>query len=116
MFVRCSWSVVITLVLVALYSVPTHEDRIGLYEDSDLLEILDSTNFEDKVVKGNTSFVVEFYNSFCGHCIRFSSTWKEFGIQVYSKHILLTALYLHLNLNIIIILMFLFSGKCKFSI
>lgn len=90
MFVRCSWSVVIALVLVALGSVPTRGNRVGLYEDSDLMEILDSTNFEEQVVEGNTSFVVEFYNSFCGHCIRFSTPWKEFGIQVYGKRLLIT--------------------------
>lgn len=94
MFVRCSWSVAIALVMVVLGSAPpTHGNRVGLYEDSDLMEILDSTNFEEKVVEGNTSFVVEFYNSFCGHCIRFSTPWKEFGIQVYGKQ-LLTTLYI----------------------
>lgn len=76
------------LVLVAVVAASialTHGERVGLYEDSDLMEILDSTNFNEKVVQGNTSYVIEFYNAFCGHCIRFAVPWKEFGLQVYGN-------------------------------
>ncbi|VVC24952.1 Thioredoxin domain,ERV/ALR sulfhydryl oxidase domain,Thioredoxin, conserved site,Thioredoxin-like fold [Cinara cedri] len=73
---------------VALFAVtfsvtPILTERIGLYEDTDLMEILDVNNFYDKVINGNTSFVVEFYNAFCGHCMRFATPYKEFGLQVY---------------------------------
>lgn len=51
------------------------------------MEILDNDNFHQKVVEGNTSYVVEFYNAFCGHCIRFSTPWKEFGIEIYGKQL-----------------------------
>ncbi|CAI6363615.1 unnamed protein product [Macrosiphum euphorbiae] len=83
MLVWCSGHVVVVLLVAALSTAPACTERIGLYEDTDLLEILDSTNFNDKVLQGNTSFVVEFYNAFCGHCIRFSTPWKGFGIQIY---------------------------------
>jgi len=85
MLVWCSGHVVVVLLVAAFSTAPARTELIGLYEDTDLLEILDSTNFNDKVLQGNTSYVIEFYNSFCGHCIRFSTPWKGFGIQVYGN-------------------------------
>lgn len=80
--------ITVTLFAVTLGIIlPIHGERIGLYEDTDLIEILDNTNFNNKVVLGNTSFVIEFYNAFCGHCIRFSVPWKEFGLQVYGNNL-----------------------------
>lgn len=78
---RALVAVVLSVVVASI--VPIYGERIGLYEDSDLMEILDSTNFYEKVIQGNTSYVIEFYNAFCGHCIRFAVPWKEFGLQVY---------------------------------
>lgn len=63
----------------------TYGEQFGLYKESDLLEILDSSNFNNKVVGSNVAYVIEFYNAFCGHCIRFSIPWKEFGLQVYGN-------------------------------
>ncbi|CAH1736277.1 sulfhydryl oxidase 1-like [Aphis gossypii] len=80
---HCSVYVVAALLVVALSTAPVCSELIGLYEDTDLMEILDNTNFNEKVLQGNTSYVIEFYNAFCGHCIRFSTPWKGFGIQVY---------------------------------
>lgn len=74
------------VLLFSVFSVvPICSTRVGLYEDSDLVEILDSSNFNEKVLSENTSYVIEFYNAFCGHCIRFSSPWKEFALQVYGN-------------------------------
>lgn len=81
----CSVYVVAALLVVALSIAPVCSELIGLYEDTDLMEILDNTNFNEKVLQGNTSYVIEFYNAFCGHCIRFSTPWKGFGIQVYGN-------------------------------
>lgn len=82
---RCNVYVVATLLVVVLSTAPVCLELIGLYEDTDLMEILDNTNFNEKVLQGNTSYVIEFYNAFCGHCIRFSTPWKGFGIQVYGN-------------------------------
>lgn len=76
----------VSLLAVALGLASIHAERIGLYEDTDLMEILDVNNFNDKVVLGNTSYVVEFYNAFCGHCMRFAAPYKEFGLEVYGKN------------------------------
>jgi len=82
----CGRRVRFVAILIATLSVPcAYGERFGLYEESDLLEILDNSNFNDKVVGSNTAHVVEFYNAFCGHCIRFSALWKEFGLQVYGN-------------------------------
>lgn len=73
----------VALLVAVLSTAPACSELVGLYEDSDMMEILNKTNFNEKVLQGNTSYVIEFYNAFCGHCIRFSAPWKEFGIQVY---------------------------------
>ncbi|XP_060850928.1 sulfhydryl oxidase 1-like [Rhopalosiphum padi] len=83
MLSRFSGRLVVVLLIAALNTGPACTELIGLYEDTDLMEILDKTNFNDKVLQGNTSYVIEFYNAFCGHCIRFSTPWKGLGIQVY---------------------------------
>lgn len=75
--------------LVAVISIappPARGTRVGLYEDTDFLDILDGTNFNEMVTKANTSYVIEFYNAYCGHCIRYAATWKEFGLQVYGNN------------------------------
>lgn len=84
---RSSRWVAIAIFGVLLSVSLTSVNATGLYEESDLMEILDNNNFHQKVVEGNTSYVVEFYNAFCGHCIRFSTPWKEFGVEVYGKQL-----------------------------
>ncbi|CAG5119789.1 unnamed protein product [Candidula unifasciata] len=52
----------------------------GLY-DTEVDDVLPLNNesFQAMVVKGKPDivWVVEFYNSWCGHCIHFAPTWKE---------------------------------------
>uniref|UniRef100_A0A8D9EMZ1 Sulfhydryl oxidase n=1 Tax=Cacopsylla melanoneura TaxID=428564 RepID=A0A8D9EMZ1_9HEMI len=56
----------------------------GLYEDSDKVFVLGSQNFEENVLGSSSAWLVEFYNSWCGHCIQFAPTWKDFGASVLS--------------------------------
>lgn len=79
--------VVLFAAVVTLCVVSTEEERVGLYEDTDLVEILDSSNFHEKLYKSNTSYVIEFYNAYCGHCIKFTVPWKKFALEVYGKNL-----------------------------
>jgi len=75
--------IAVVLCATALGIQPSYGELVGLYEESDLVEILDSNNFNAKVIESDTAYVIQFYNAFCGHCIRFSTSWKEFAIQIY---------------------------------
>ncbi|BFZ20202.1 hypothetical protein BsWGS_23241 [Bradybaena similaris] len=52
----------------------------GLYatEDDDVLP-LNNQSFQTGVLNGKPDvvWVVEFYNSWCGHCVHFAPTWKQ---------------------------------------
>ena len=66
-----------------------------LYTNIDAVEILNTQNFESSVILKPYAIVVEFYNSWCGHCIRFAPKWKKFaksiGGKVTISYFLLTA-------------------------
>ena len=57
--------------------------REGLYgpEDRGIVN-LESGNFSSTVLGSNMAFLVEFYSSYCGHCINFAPHFKELAIQV----------------------------------
>ncbi|XP_050427195.1 sulfhydryl oxidase 2 [Adelges cooleyi] len=75
-------TIAFAVLILALVTRPIDGAAIGLYDESDYLVVLDNHNFNDTLVKGNISYVIEFYNAYCGHCIRFASTWKEFGLEI----------------------------------
>ncbi|XP_054720800.1 sulfhydryl oxidase 1-like [Uloborus diversus] len=52
---------------------------ISLYSPEDPLWELDGTNFERIVLGKSNAWIIEFYNNWCGHCIRYAPTWKEFA-------------------------------------
>ncbi|MPC35349.1 Sulfhydryl oxidase 2 [Portunus trituberculatus] len=54
----------------------------SLYNSTDDVVILDHTNFTATVHGTENAWVVEFYSSWCGHCIQFAPTWKLFGRDV----------------------------------
>lgn len=57
----------------------------GLYSPEDKVLILNATNFNSSVIMNpNQALVVEFYNAWCGHCIRYAPTWKNFARNIHS--------------------------------
>ncbi|XP_026686519.1 sulfhydryl oxidase 1-like [Diaphorina citri] len=56
----------------------------GLYQSDDKVNILKSSNFVENVVGSSTAWIVEFYNSWCGHCIQFAPVWKDFAKSISS--------------------------------
>ncbi|XP_011350140.1 sulfhydryl oxidase 1 [Ooceraea biroi] len=56
----------------------------GLYNASDDVVILNATNFKANVYGSSKSWLVEFYNSWCGFCYRFAPTWKSLASDILS--------------------------------
>lgn len=59
----------------------------GLYSGFKQIYELNTTNFKHTVydVQFPKTWVVEFYNSWCGHCHRFAPIWKSLAVDIYSK-------------------------------
>ncbi|KAK7095392.1 hypothetical protein V1264_006805 [Littorina saxatilis] len=51
----------------------------GLYSSQDDVIILNKNNMEDRVYGKSKVWMIEFYNSWCGHCIKFAPTWRQFA-------------------------------------
>lgn len=56
-----------------------------LYKSSDHVIILNNKNFYQELLGTSNGWIVEFYNSWCGHCIGFAPTWKKFSSEVQRK-------------------------------
>lgn len=54
----------------------------GLYSKSDFVEILTNSNFERKVYRQPRALVVQFYNSYCGHCRAFAPKFKSLAADL----------------------------------
>lgn len=59
----------------------------GLYNGFTKLTELGTSNFQHIVFGNETKklWLVEFYNSWCGHCHKFAPTWKALASDVYGK-------------------------------
>ncbi|KAL8559832.1 hypothetical protein ACOMHN_030168 [Nucella lapillus] len=54
----------------------------GLYAASDNVIILNKDNMNYHVHGQSKVWLIQFYNSWCGHCIHFAPTWKSFASDV----------------------------------
>ncbi|XP_013147257.1 PREDICTED: sulfhydryl oxidase 2-like isoform X1 [Papilio polytes] len=59
-------------------------DEQGLYSKSDQVIILTSKNFDRRVYGQKHSLLVEFYNSYCGHCRAFAPKFKSLAADIVS--------------------------------
>lgn len=57
-----------------------------LYSNNDDIVILDASNFVQMVQNSESSWMVEFYNHWCGHCIKFAPIWKQLGTDIQGSH------------------------------
>lgn len=53
-----------------------------LYSSSDPLTLLDADSVRPTVLGSSSAWAVEFFASWCGHCIAFAPTWKELANDV----------------------------------
>ncbi|XP_041987644.1 sulfhydryl oxidase 1-like [Aricia agestis] len=66
--------------------IPDSEDvkDQGLYTDTDHVTILTVKNFEKKVYGQPQAIIVQFYNSYCGHCRAFAPKFKSLALEIES--------------------------------
>ena len=57
-------------------------DKLGLYDDSDDVIILNGTNFARRLYGSDRAWIVEFYNTWCGHCAKFAPKWKQLATEL----------------------------------
>lgn len=57
-------------------------DQQGLYSKSDRVDILTNRNFERKIYGQKHALVVQFYNSYCGHCRAFAPRFKTIASEI----------------------------------
>ncbi|KAK2838223.1 hypothetical protein Q5P01_015435 [Channa striata] len=53
-----------------------------LYTEEDPLVILSSSSLTPTVTNSSSAWLLQFYSSWCGHCIQYSSTWKSLALDV----------------------------------
>ncbi|XP_060894147.1 sulfhydryl oxidase 2 [Labrus mixtus] len=53
-----------------------------LYTEEDPLVILSSSSLKPTVSNSTSAWMVQFFSSWCGHCIQYSSTWKSLARDV----------------------------------
>ncbi|XP_034727918.1 sulfhydryl oxidase 2 [Etheostoma cragini] len=53
-----------------------------LYTEEDPLVILSSISLKPSVINSSSAWLVQFFSSWCGHCIQYSSTWKALAQDV----------------------------------
>uniref|UniRef100_A0A672GVQ4 Sulfhydryl oxidase n=1 Tax=Salarias fasciatus TaxID=181472 RepID=A0A672GVQ4_SALFA len=53
-----------------------------LYTEEDPLVILSSSSLKPAVTNSSSAWIVQFYSSWCGHCIQYSGTWKSLAQDV----------------------------------
>ncbi|KAK3586727.1 hypothetical protein CHS0354_017525 [Potamilus streckersoni] len=68
-------------ILIYLSVLPVVRAELYSSTDDDVI-ILDVNNFEKLVLGSESAWIVEFYNSWCGHCIHFAPTWKKLATDV----------------------------------
>uniref|UniRef100_A0A3B1KF44 Sulfhydryl oxidase n=1 Tax=Astyanax mexicanus TaxID=7994 RepID=A0A3B1KF44_ASTMX len=53
-----------------------------LYTEEDPVVILTSDNLKQTLLNSSTAWLLQFYSSWCGHCIQYSPTWKALAGDV----------------------------------
>nr|XP_057927507.1 sulfhydryl oxidase 2 [Doryrhamphus excisus] len=75
---RFCWTA--SLVLQAAFGSQAGAAR--LYTDDDPLAVLSGSGFTSTVTNSSSAWLVQFFSSWCGHCIQFSGTWKALARDV----------------------------------
>lgn len=53
-----------------------------LYTEEDPVVILSSDSLKQTVLNSSSAWLLQFYSSWCGHCIQYSATWKALAGDV----------------------------------
>ncbi|XP_006819345.1 sulfhydryl oxidase 2-like [Saccoglossus kowalevskii] len=56
------------------------------YNSSHHITVLDSENIRELIYNKPNAWIIEFYSSWCGHCIRFAPTWRQLANDIQDWH------------------------------
>ena len=66
-----------------IQSMSNHKKAVSLYNANDTILQLDYSNINATLFGKDTAFFVEFYSSWCGHCIHFAPQWRKLAADTY---------------------------------
>ncbi|XP_067846836.1 sulfhydryl oxidase 1 [Heptranchias perlo] len=75
-------AVLVSLAAISLLVTPAALTRAGLYTHADQVTLLDPDNFGGILYNSSNAWLVEFYASWCGHCIDFAPLWKSLASDI----------------------------------
>ena len=85
--------VVFCAVMCSVAAPPPGKPSCGLYDDSPVgVVCFHGDEIASAIATGGTSWLIEFYSSWCGHCQHFAPTWKKLaegisGVDMYSASV-----------------------------
>ena len=93
----------LTTFIIVFAAIVKAEEKLGLYDKTDDVAILNDANFAAKVYNADRAWVIEFYNTWCGHCVKFAPKWKQFAMELRGIMFLLTSFGTHHPIKTILI-------------
>ncbi|XP_048832674.1 sulfhydryl oxidase 1 [Brienomyrus brachyistius] len=69
------------LFCILVFSAFLSSAETGLYSQSDQIVLLNPNNVDSVLFNSSAALVVEFYASWCGHCVAFSPVWKNLAMD-----------------------------------
>ncbi|KAL5012751.1 hypothetical protein ScPMuIL_011302 [Solemya velum] len=74
---------IIYLLVLNIIKAEISEEQEGLYTAKDNVKILNGNNFYITVYQNQENvWLVEFYNQWCGHCIKFAPVWQQLAKDI----------------------------------
>jgi len=70
------------MVVFSVFSSTNCANRAVLYSETDDVTSLNVTSFNETVLGSENAWLVKFYSSWCGHCVRYAPLYKQLATDV----------------------------------
>jgi len=81
MSARCVCMLVFSVATIVLFWTSSIDGKV-LYSDEDDVISLNVTSFNRTVLGTSNAWLVEFFSSWCGHCVRFAPLYKQLATDI----------------------------------